>query len=44
MEWVKIRALASKWVGGKVVTHALATAFRAATPYTIGNEMPLIFW
>lgn len=44
MEWVKIRALASKCVGGKVVTHALATAFRTATPYTIGNEMPLIFW
>ena len=24
--------------------HALATAFRTATPYTIGSEMPLIFW
>ena len=44
MEWVKIRAVVGKWVGGKVVPHALATAFRAATPYTIGNEMPLIFW
>ena len=43
MEWVKIRAVVSKLVGGKVVPHALATAFRTATPYTIGNEMPLIF-
>jgi len=44
MEWVKIRAVVSKWVGGKVITQALAAAFRTATPYTIGNEMPLIFW
>lgn len=44
MEWVKIRDVASRWVGEKVVNHALAKTFRTATPYTMGSEMPLIFW
>gem|GEM_PF-900654 len=44
MKWAKTCAVASESAGEYALTHVLATAFRTATPYTMGSEMPLIFW
>lgn len=43
MEWAKTCVVASESAGEHAIARVLSTAFRTATPYTIGNEMPLIF-
>lgn len=44
MKWAKTCVVASESAGEYAIARALATAFRMATPYTMGSEMPLIFW
>lgn len=44
MKWAKTCVVASESAGEQTIADALAIAFRTSMPYTMGSEMPLIFW